>query len=130
MKTKENDTFKTNFQKPIKEFIITVPSNYDRLYALLNIREQNRLNSKFVMSQELTDANYNNPSSFFIPGATYEVKMYLINLLLDPTDCVSICKSNKVSFFGAQGIALIYETKREHLLKNYYMINIIFYNNL
>ena len=112
--------------KPIEKFallvdlgIITVPEDYDHAKQLAKFIKKNR--KKFYgVNEDITDANFSNPSRILKPGDRLWAKAYqqvVPNTTTSVERMAFLEQEKMVVYTGAQGASLVFEQKRDQLPK-------------
>jgi len=99
--------------------IITVPADYNHPTRLATFRQQNR--KKFYSYNDaITDANFPNPSRRLRPGDKLRVSAFkqIVPGTTSSLERMAFLKSQKAVYVGAQGASLVFEQKRDQMLKD------------
>lgn len=109
--------FTPNFTLLADLGIITVPDNYDHTVALDRFLTENR--RKFYhVNDNLTDANFPNPTRVLKPGDRFHVRAF--KQIVDTTtstERLTFLATQKAIHTGPQGLSLVFEQKRDQLPK-------------
>ncbi len=102
----------------LKSFRLTVPANYVHANRLDSFAKTYK--TKFYSyNNNITDENFAKVSHQLVPGKTYVVRLFGIKKgeVVSSNDCLGVYRANKAYFTGAQGASVVWEYKREELIK-------------
>ena len=96
---------------------ITVPDDYNHATALAKFIKKNR--QKFSVNDDITDANFPNPSRVLKPGQKLRVRAFkqVVNGATTSEERMTFLATQKAVHTGAQGASLAFEQKRDQLPK-------------
>jgi hypothetical protein len=100
---------------------ITVPKDYDHATALATFMARNR--RKFYgVNENITDANFANPSRILKPGDKLRVRAFkqVVGGATSSEECMAFLATQKAVHTGAQGASMVFEQKRGQLPKGYW----------
>ena len=94
--------------KLIKTIKLSCPDYY------LHSKELSRLYQQFfrAFDDDINDENFNKVSNKLKAGRDYKVKIFQNKQLVRSNDCLEFLKNQKVILVGAQGLALLWQLKR------------------
>lgn len=98
--------------------IITVPADYVHATRLDSFLTQNR--SKFwSVNEDITDANFGNPSRILKPGDRLWVRAFqqVVSGTTTSEERMAFLATQKAVYTGAQGASLVFDQKRDQLPK-------------
>ncbi len=98
--------------------IITVPDDYDHATALAKFDARNR-NELVSYDEEITDRNFPNPTRVLRSGDKLRVRAF-VHWIGDTTTAeerMAFLVTQKAIHTGAQGVALVFEQKRDQMPK-------------
>lgn len=98
----------------LKEFFITVPTDYDHANQLTVFTKKYRKQFE-DFDKAVTDENFANVSDKLTPGEKYKFKIWGIRYSIHSQMCLEFLKDNNALLVGAQGLSLVYQEKREEL---------------
>ena len=100
--------------------IITVPENYSHATQLASFRRKNR-KKFFSYDNDISDKHFPTPSRILKPGDRLSVTVFkqTVSGLTTSKERVAFLKNRNAVFTGPQGVSLVYEQKRDKLLKGY-----------
>jgi hypothetical protein len=98
----------------IKEFKMRVPSTYDHASQLDTFCEAH-IGEFFHYDSDITDAHFMCASRKLIPGKTYIVKIFDLKEMMSSLECLAFLALYNAVLAGAQGIALVYQEKKDEL---------------
>lgn len=104
--------------------IITVPPDYDHATALAGFLEKNR-NKFYGIDDNISDANFPNPSRVLKPGQKLHVRAFQ-QIVPGPTtseERLAFLATQKAVHTGAQGASLVFEQKRDQLPKDRWYVS-------
>jgi hypothetical protein len=101
--------------------IITVPDDYDHATHLTTFGKMNRM--KFCdYNDEITDANFPNPSRILVPGDTLRVRAFkpTVGGTTTTAERMAFLATQNAIYTGAQGASLVFDQKRDQLPKGWW----------
>jgi len=101
---------------------ITVPEDYRHETWLASFSEKDSKKFFYLWNDNITDANFPNPTRILKPGDKLRVKVFkqIVSGTTTSDERVAFLKSQKAVFTGAQGVSLVFEQKRSELPKGYW----------
>ena len=106
------------FAKLVDLGIMTVPEGYDHATQLNKFMKKNR--KKFYgVDDNITDENFPNPSRILKPGDKLRVRAFkqVVPGTTTSEERMAFLATQKAVHVGAQGASLVFEEKRDQLLK-------------
>lgn len=100
----------------LKEFKLTIPTNYVPATRLDTFKAAHK-DEFYDYNNDITDKNFAKVSHQLIPGKTYKVKFFGITQRVSSEDCLKVYRANRAYYTGAQGASVLYELKKEELIK-------------
>ena len=100
----------------VNTFEIIVPANYKHETRLNSFSKENK-KKFYYYNDAITDKNFAKATTKLEPGRKLKVKVFQINSRVTSTDCMDFLKSQNAVLTGAQGVSLVYEQKKEELVK-------------
>ena len=117
--------------EPVQKFalladlgIITVPADYDHASQLDAFMKKNR--KKFYsVNENITDANFPNPSRILKPGDRLWVRAHkqVVSGTTTSEERMAFLATLNSHHTGAQGVSLVFEQKRDQLPKGYWYLS-------
>ena len=104
------------FELLSQKLTIVVSAEYNHDTQLAKFAKQHRASCSYF-NEALTDANFANVSDKLVAGRTYKVKQFLIKETVSSDDCLTLLRSQKALFVGAQGKSLVFDQNRNELVK-------------
>jgi hypothetical protein len=98
--------------------IITVPDDYVHATRLARFMERNRKRF-YGINDDITDANFSNPSRILKPGDKLRVRAFqqIVGGTTTSEERLAFLATQKAIHTGAQGASLVFEQKRDQLPK-------------
>ena len=110
--------FKRKFEQLVDLGIITVPSKFDQAICLKNFRKKH-LQGFSVFDPTITDFRYRKVTTKLAPGQNFRVQAWKqIVSKTTSEERLEFLASINAALVGAQGLTLVFEQKRERLLRN------------
>jgi hypothetical protein len=106
----------------VNTFEIVVPANYKHETRLDSFFKENK-KKFYYYNNAITDKNFAKATTKLEPGRKFKVKVFQINNIITLTDCTDFLKSQNAVLTGAQGASLVYEQKKEELVKGKWAIS-------
>jgi hypothetical protein len=97
---------------------LIIPENYQHKTALSSFKKcfKDRKWSDFEdFGDGVSDANFSNPSTVFVPGECYYVKAFLMKSGTTSDECLAFLAQNNAVFTGVQGLALVFREMGDRL---------------
>ncbi|MGH7249371.1 MAG: hypothetical protein ACREGC_00170 [Minisyncoccia bacterium] len=104
--------------------IITVPDDYEHAKRLDTFMKRNR--KKFYgVNDNITDANFPNPSRVLKPGDKLQVRAFkqIVGGTTSSEERMAFLATQKAVYTGAQGASLVFEEKRNQLPEGYWYVS-------
>lgn len=123
--------------KFITAFELTVPENYDHTTYLDNFRKthEKEFEGRFwSFEANLSDKNFSGVTIKFVPGQKFVVKMFEIQTKNPKSshfgatskECLAFLGQQNAILVGAQGLAMVYEQKKDELPKGRGIVGEVF----
>ena len=112
------------FGAPIREFQITVPTDYKHESQIDAFAQKVKgLKKTYHYNNDLTSANFAKATNKLEPGKTYLVKIHLVLKTVQSDDCMAFLKKQHSILVGGQGLTLIYELRKEEFPEGKYTVS-------
>jgi hypothetical protein len=97
---------------------IIVPADFDQVNWLSKFTKKNR-KKFYYFNEDITDANFSNPSRILKPGDKLHVRIFkqIVSGTTTSEERLAFLATQKAVFTGAQGASLVFEQKRDQLPK-------------
>lgn len=107
----------------VSRFKIKVPPLYDHRYCLEFFHANHQHNFP-VWNDNITDPNFNRVTNVLVPGEAFGVKLFAPLAPEKPEDCLLFLQGQGAVFFGAQGLALLYNEAKDKIPRDQWLASL------